>query len=226
MDINRRSITIKISIIIILILAIIFIPNKYNSEKVQVYLEGEAIVYDGILSNEGNKEAFRLYTKNINRLIINSEGGEINTSLELAEWVYDRNLDIEIKNKAFSTVASYVFVAGNNKYLHKDSVIRWDNNLNDKKNIISNIFFKEYLKEIDEREEEFFEKINVDKRSVTYGSNLDFEKYEDSGKYVGWTYGLSALEKLGIKNVKLIDGVWNPNDNMKEKKIFTITDIN
>lgn len=55
---------------------------------------------------------------------------------------------------------------------------------------------------------------------------MDFEKYEDSGKYVGWTYGLSALEKLGIKNVKLIDGVWNPNDNMKEKKIFTITDIN
>lgn len=159
MDINRRSITIKISIIIILILAIIFIPNKYNSEKVQVYLEGEAIVYDGILSNEGNKEAFRLYTKNINRLIINSEGGEINTSLELAEWVYDRNLDIEIKNKAFSTVASYVFVAGNNKYLHKDSVIRWDNNLNDKKNIISNIFFKEYLKEIDEEKRNFLKKL-------------------------------------------------------------------
>lgn len=191
-----------------------------------IHVKGTSIVYDGPMASEGVEKVKRLYTKKIDRLIINSPGGEINIGMDLGEWVYDKGLDVEVKHIAFSSAANYVFTAGKNKYIHKDSMIGWHGGVTqENNNIFMNIFMKKYIKKGKEREATFFKKIGVDQKSTVYGQRDEFNEYSEEHNYVGWTYSLESMEKLGIKNIKLIDGEWNPASEYNGKKIFTITDI-
>lgn len=146
--------------------------------------------------------------------------------MDLGEWVYDKGLDVEIKNIAFSSAANYVFTAGKTKYLHKDSMVGWHGGVTqDNDNFFMKLFMKKYLEEGKKREKEFFEKIKVDQKSTVYGQRPEFDQYSEKQNYVGWTYSLEAMEQLGIKNIKLLDGEWKPAEEYNGKKIFTVTHI-
>ena len=232
---RKKSIIISIiAILVILAAVIVFIAFKTGGgsggegeNAVDVHIEGNSIVYDGPMAASGVETAKEIYTDNIDRLIINSQGGEINIGMDLGEWVYDKGLDVEIRNIAFSSAANYVFTAGKNKYLHKDSMVGWHGGVtqDNKNHPILSFLMKKYIEEGKARETEFFNKIGVDQESTVYGLRPEFDKYSEEEGYVGWTYSLSAMEKLGIKNVQLLDGAWEPTAEYKGKKIFTIDEI-
>ena len=205
----------------------LFRPNGSEAENhVDVHIDGTSIIYNGPMAAEGVEQVKKLYTENIDRLVLNSPGGEINIGMDLGEWVYDKGLDVEIKNIAFSSAANYVFTAGKTKYLHKDSMVGWHGGVTqDNDNFFMKLFMKKYLEEGKKREKEFFEKIKVDQKSTVYGQRPEFDQYSEKQNYVGWTYSLEAMEQLGIKNIKLLDGEWKPAEEYNEKKIFTVTHI-
>ena len=189
----------------------------------KVNIVGNAIVYDGPMADEGVDQVKQLYTQNINRLVLNSPGGDINIGMDLGEWVFDHQLDVEIKSHAFSSAANYVFTAGKTKYLHKDSMVGWHGGVTqDDDSLFFKLFMGRYLEEGKIREKAFFEKIGVDQRSTVYGQRPEFAQYDD---YVGWTYSLAAMEQLGIRNIELLDGEWSPPATFEGKKIFTVTEI-
>ncbi|WP_394884548.1 hypothetical protein [Clostridium butyricum] len=227
----KKKTIIITSTVLILILAIVMVmlfrPTGTEEENhVYVNVEGTSIIYDGPMALEGVDQVKKLYNKGIDRLIINSPGGEINIGMDLGEWVYENGLDVEIKNVAFSSAANYVFTAGKNKYLHKDSTVGWHGGVTqDSDNFFMKLFMKNYLKEGKEREKAFFEKIGVNQKSTVYGQRPEFDQYSEKQNYVGWTYSLDAMEQLGIKNIQLIDGEWTPAQEYNGKKIFTVTKI-
>ena len=198
-----------------------------EENKVEVRVEGTSIIYDGPMADEGVKKVKELYTKDISRLVLNSAGGEINIGMDLADFVYEKGLDVEIKSIAFSSAANYVFTAGKYKYLHKDSMVGWHGGVtqDNSKNFFMNLFMQKYLKEGKERETKFFEKIGVDQQSTVYGLRPEFDKFTEKDGYVGWTYSLKAMDQLGIKNIVLLDNDWTPAPEYNGKKIFTIDEI-
>ena len=226
-----RWIRILLGITILFILGIIVFVKSTEPAKedvVNVYKEGSFIVYEGGLADEGVDKVKELYTEEVDRLVLNSTGGDINIGMDLGEWVFDNQLDVEIRGEAFSSAANYVFTAGKTKYLHKDSMVGWHGGATqDSGSWITDFLLKSYLKKSIAREEAFFDKIGVDQRSTTYGQQDEFYiKYPDEN-YIGWTYSLESMEKLGIKNIKLIDGEWAPSDSFSDgKKLFTVTDVN
>lgn len=232
MQVKKKS---KIFFIVALVLALMsaaFIMTTLNiggneEDKVEVYINGTSIVYNGPMANEGLEKVKQLYTKDINRLVLNSPGGEINIGMSLGEWVYDKGLDVEIKNIAFSSAANYVFTAGKNKYLHTNSMVGWHGGATQENNsFFMNLFMRKYLKESKNRETEYFKKIGVEQKSTVYGQRPEFDNYSEKNNYVGWTYSLAAMKQLGIKNIILIDGEWLPAKDYNGKKIFTINEIN
>ncbi len=229
---KKKAIIITAVILAVLLLAAVLYmllskPTGSEEEnKVEVRVEGSSIIYDGPMAEEGVIKAKSLYSDKIDRLVLNSPGGEVNIGMDLGEWVFDKGLDVEIKGVAFSSAANYVFTAGKTKYLHKDSMVGWHGGITQgNENFFMELFMKKYLKEGKERETAYFAKIGVDQRSTVYGQRPEFDKYSEEAGYVGWTYSLEAMEQLGIKNIVLLDGQWSPAAEFNGKKIFTVTTI-
>lgn len=228
MKINRKKILILLSVVVIIAAAALLVPMFLTSddaeeEGAKVYREGTTIVYDGPMDEEAVKKVKTLYDKDITRLVLNSQGGEINIGMDLGTFVFDNKLDVEVTKYAFSSAANYVFPAGNHKYLHKESMVGWHGGATQKdSNFFMRLIMKKYIEESSQREKDFFKKIGVNQESTVYGQRPEFDEYKD---YVGWTYSLDAMEQLGIKNIELIDGEWTPPDNFEGKKIFTVEKI-
>lgn len=216
----------KLLLLFLIPLGLISFRPKEKTEPTKVYVEGNSIVYDGLITKEANDTFLKLCTKDVSRLILNSNGGEINLGIDLGELVFDHNLDVEIRDHAFSSAADYVFPAGKNKYLHKNSTLGWHGGASSDYGWLFSTLMKKYLKKTRNREILFFKKLQIKKEIVSYGQRPEYNKYND-GSYVGWTYSINALNKLGVKNIILLDGTWEPNyiSSNTGQKIFTIENI-
>ena len=201
--------------------------NNKNEEFTNVYVENNLIYYDGSLSEEANDKVKNLYNENITGLAINSRGGEINLGMDLGDWIYKHDLDIYVKNYAFSSAANYVVPAGKNIFLYKNSMIGWHGGVNQVpttlfEKFMTNFILKNYIKEAKIKENKFFKKIKVNQDITTYGKKKEFNKYNEKD-YIGWTYSLNMMKSFGMKNIILIDKVWNPPMEFNGNKIFLIT---
>lgn len=200
--------------------------KETDQDKVEVFVQGRSIVYSGPLSVDGVAQVKNMTIAEIDRLIINSPGGEVNIGMDLGEWVFEHDWDVEVHKIAFSSAANYVFTAGKTKYLHRDSMVGWHGGITQQNdNFLLGLFMRSYLREGAAREKAFFAKIGVDQRSTVYGLRQEFDRYSEQQNYVGWTYSLAAMEDLGIKNIRLIDNQWAPASEYHGKKIFTIETI-
>lgn len=225
MIIKKIFFIMSISLLLFSISYKIFLSSKEEDLAPKVYIYGPSIVYDGDLSEDGIEQVKSLYSKNIENLILNSSGGEINLGMDLGEWVYDNKLNVIVRYNAFSSAANYVFPAGQKKFLYKNSAIGWHGGATQKPNTLSEKFFtkfilKDYIIKAQKREELFFKKINVDPKITTLGQLGIYDKYNDD--YIGWTYSLERLNKLGVDNIVLIDEEWEPITEFKDSKLFLI----
>lgn len=220
----------KIFILIFLILFGFIVYNIVFSSKdkyplAKVYRLESSIVYDGDLSIEGIEQVKKLYSEDINNIILNSLGGEINLGMDLGEWIYDHKLDVTIKYTAFSSAANYIFPAGQRKFLYKNSFIGWHGGATQEpttfyEKLFVKFILSDYIKKSKLREENYFKKINVNPRITTLGQQEVYKKY--GKEYKGWTYSLDALSELGVNNIILIDEEWSPITEFKSAKLFII----
>lgn len=224
----KKIIGIVISFFIVFGIYQYFFSSEAEFPEPQVYILKDSIVYNGDLTVEGIEKAKKLYSKNINNLILNSLGGEINLGMDLGEWVFDNKLNVIVEYAAFSSAANYIFPAGQKKFLYKNSFIGWHGGASQTPQTLYDKFFakfilKDYMIKAQKRELEFFKKINVNYKITTLGQQEIFKKYDDS--YRGWTYSLKALKELGVNNIILIDKKWTPITEFKDAKFFIIENI-
>lgn len=89
----------------------------------------ESANYHGEISTAHNSAFFKkVQNKNINRLVISSEGGDVEAGIELGLWVFKKKLTLEIKDKCFSACANYVFTAAARKIIRSGAVVAWHGN--------------------------------------------------------------------------------------------------
>ncbi len=188
------------------------LPIEYS-----VTVEGSSIVYEGELSSNGLEEIKDLYTAKIDRLVINSPGGEINVGMDFGEFIFDNKLDVEVRELAFSSAANYVITAANILYLHKDAVIGWHGGATqeiDSPEVQEGGEFYEYNQDSIKRESEFYEKIGVNQQITVYGQDEKFLEEATKIEAFGWTYDVETLNKLGVDNIEFVGETWNPNTTL------------
>lgn len=231
---NTEVILIKKFLIVIfifvmaLMMYIMFFLSEEELPPPKVYISGTSIVYDGDLSPEGIEMAKTLYSKKIENLILNSLGGEINLGMDLGEWVYEKKLNVIVKYAVFSSAANYVFPAGRKKFLYKDSFIGWHGGAAQTPETLyekafTKFFLNSYMTKAKNRERDFFKKINVNPKITILGQQDIYKQYNKD--YRGWTYSLEALDELGVKDIILLDGTWDPITEFKKSQIFIIESI-
>lgn len=94
----------------------------------EVYSAG-IVYYAGTISAERNRRFFASNREQpVERLVITSNGGEVEAGIALGEWVFEHQLDVEIESYCLSSCANYVFPAGRNKFIREGAVVAWHGN--------------------------------------------------------------------------------------------------
>ncbi len=216
------------------------------SASTQVRLDGHQIIYRGGLTAEANAKVFALYEKASVKptlLSIRSPGGPIDVGLALGEWTYQQRLDVRVDEFCFSSCANYIFTAGIKKILGKDAIIGFHGgassnsfNMTQMNATLARIpaeqrekvredakkQLKAYIESNKKREANFYQTIAVTQKITTLGQEDVYHIYQKNG-FRGWYYSLDDMKKLGLKNIQVVGGDWNPERQENRYKIYRVS---
>jgi hypothetical protein len=69
----------------------------------------------------------------------------------------------------------------------------------------------------------FYKELGVYPFIGSYGQTGRYKETYESYKYMGFTYSLESLNKLGLENIQLADGEWHPELNPDYKLTYEVT---
>ncbi|MFV1983109.1 MAG: hypothetical protein ACC657_06165 [Thiohalomonadales bacterium] len=224
--------------------------NKKTEEKniaTEVSLKDGIFYYTGLIDKVANEKLIAMYNElDIKPLWINvkSKGGEINTGMDLGEWIYKVNLNIRVLDYCLSSCANYIFTAAHKKIVSNNAMIgfhggassvEFDSSENDA--MIAALpteqqkserekfdkMLKQYLDKTNKREKGFFDMIGVSQSITTLGqSPVYYELYGLDDAYQGWYYSIADFRKLGVNNISVIKPPWQPRQLSKNAKSFKV----
>ncbi len=61
----------------------------------------------------------------ITRVVVDSPGGDVAAALALANWMLDREVDVEVRGLCGSSCANYLFAPGRRKIIDDRAIVLW-----------------------------------------------------------------------------------------------------
>ncbi len=87
---------------------------------------GGIIHFSGSISGR-SVDAFmaRHADERVERVVVDSPGGDVAAGIRLANWIADRHADVEVENLCASSCANYLFAAGRRKVIDDRALVLW-----------------------------------------------------------------------------------------------------
>lgn len=187
---------------------IVFLPEH------NVTVSGTTLVFDGPISGDSVLEALRVVRNSgadIEKIRITSPGGDVPSGIELGYFVKENNLEVEVDTLCFSACANYVIPAARRVLINDGSLIGWHGGPRQSDEIWKAMApssdkddLMKFVARLREKEEAFFEYINVDPDITVYGLTSSKE-CQLTKEIQGWYYSTNDMAKMGVPNV-VIDG--------------------
>ena len=190
--------------------------------------ESGRIAYIGSITTAANERVMEIFegaSEKPETVLISSGGGSTEAGMDLAEWILDHNLDVEVGDFCLSSCANYVFLAGNVKKLGRESVLLWHGSMwqesFDRLADPASAEFRPSMLAGRERETRFFDRIGVDNLITVHGQRLGVPwryrlRWLFGRGLVGFDYDLKDLERFGVSNIELVDGEWDWREHKPE----------
>lgn len=195
-----------------------------------VSVNGDELTYHGHISHAANARLFILAAtsvKQLRRLVVTSQGGNVEAGMELGEWVFAEGLDVYVPKYCTSSCANYVFPAGKRKFLDHSAMLFWHGGAlqeqSDVESLCDEVDWPKEFGDCDEarmralhdntlarikvREAAFFAMIEVDQKITILGQ---YPEYHCRGGYSGWYYSIQDMETMGISDIMVYGEVWRP----------------
>lgn len=183
------------------------------------------IHYVGSIEDSANAvvmERFEAADPRPRTLLVSSSGGGVRAGLALGEWVLEHGLEVEVADWCVSSCANYVFLAGSVKKLRRDSFVAWhgsawQESFDRVADPESEVYAPDFV-EFRKREVDFYDRLGVDHAITVYGQDhgpgvVSWRQFTNfvlrRGAMIGWDYSLDDLRRLGVENIRLVDGGWN-----------------
>ncbi|SCK05895.1 hypothetical protein [Vogesella sp. LIG4] len=208
------------------LLAALLLPAWAAAATVELSLSGNALIYNGELSEEANQRLFALYERmqpKPGTLVITSEGGMFEQGLELGKWVFAHRLAVSVPRYCNSSCANYVFTAASQRELGLYAIVVFHGGMMDTSDRLGQMLYRypaaqraqvqprivAQIRDKQQRETAFFRMIGVDQRITSYG----YQPVYRSGiqRYAVWSYSLPMLARFGVGNIHVTtDDKWFP----------------
>ncbi len=197
-----------------------------DRNSTSVYMDGNVLKYLGEINSEANVEAFHLYkTHKVDSLFMSSQGGNIISGMQLASWISENDLDVELGDLCASSCANYVLAASKKVLVNTNTKLIWhgssyQQDINER--VEQN---EEFFVKWRQKEEDFFAVHHISKFVTVCGFDDvsltdNFAHYLGISKIGGFTYGIEDLQKFGFNNIRFKDDTWSPAEGLGEYKIF------
>lgn len=198
-------------------------PSPQPETRVELDEEGR-ISYMGSITSTANERAMDIFDRAEEApetVFIVSGGGGIEAALDLGEWIHEHDLNVELGDACISSCANYVFVAGNVKKLRRGSMLVWHGSAWqeswDHQADPEHPDYDPELVELRERESRFFDRVGVDNVITVYGQGRVVRWYDYIGVLFGrfpqgYDYDLEDLARMGVTDIRLVDGEWDPEE--------------
>lgn len=202
--------------------------------EAKVWLEADTLHYKGQITAQDNNHLMQLYQQaksKPKRLVIQSGGGNIDLGMDLAEFVLQQQLDVEVPDFCFSSCANYVFVAGKTKWLGENAVLGWHGNAASARWLDADIdgmvkdlkgeerqqqwqklraHYDQVIVKASQREALLYQQLGVDPVLLTLGLQPELRTLATQQRYRGWTFNSSVLKQLGVKSINPGRADWQP----------------
>lgn len=193
-----------------------FARKKRVSTEV-TFTEDGRLYYHGNLDLEANQKLFTLYEQSHPKpkiLQITSGGGDTMLGLDLGEWIFAKQLDVEVVRYCASSCANYIFTAGKRKILRPDSIVFWHGGAHQKD--LESLAKRQgpealaHFRAWRDREDLFFKTIGINGKITTYGQSKHFNRFW-SGYWgrAGFDYSVEDMKKFGISHIIEEGGRWD-----------------
>ena len=233
-----------------LLLLMTFLPGYVlASEAVTVNydVQTQVLRYDGDLTENGLAEFKRVFAENkqtVKWLDIKSKGGEINVGMDFGDFIHSHGLNVSVTEYCLSSCANYVFTAAASKKIGKHALIGFHGGASsqsfDDTQIEAQIQtfpaeqqaelrrqmtaqLQAYLARSERRERAYFHKIGVKQDITTLGQAQTYSERYNAEQYIGWYYTVADLEKLGVKNITVLNPPWELRQISEKAKVFLVT---
>ncbi|EPR4992260.1 hypothetical protein ACU6DI_001267 [Vibrio navarrensis] len=204
---------------------ITIIPDEHK-----ILLTEDTLVYEGMITGDAVLEAIRLVRtdgRQIKKLRITSEGGEMGSGIEFGYFVHELNLDVEVSQLCFSACANYILPAANHVLIKKEAMLGWHGGAKQDDEIWRRSVpasrweeFSGYLNRLRLKETAFFDLVGVDQDITVYGQTIP-NNCQFSQKTQGWIYSLSDMRAMGIKHIEMQGDELTTSTTYKDTEIST-----
>ncbi len=113
----------KIYATIITIMMLLSGHTAMASEPRVIVENAHTLLIKSVIDAELFDEYKDKITPEIDTLVITSTGGDVNYGIKLGNDVFDRKLNVVVRDYCMSSCANYIFLAGNKKSIEKNSII-------------------------------------------------------------------------------------------------------
>jgi ATP-dependent protease ClpP protease subunit len=187
-----------------------------------VTITGARLSYVGEIMETTNPELFKRYaaaTPAPRILSITSRGGSARAAIQMAHWIADHKLEVEVEDYCLSSCSNYLLAAGTRTRIAPHALLGWHGGATWTGQGITNPpgtsaseleqqarFYAQLLEE----ETALFRRLGVEQRMTVVGLDPRYAQYHDQPLDV-WDFSLEDLIALGIRQLEVMGGgPWNP----------------
>ncbi|BBB61963.1 hypothetical protein UNDKW_3690 [Undibacterium sp. KW1] len=202
-------------------------PEK-SSTPAKFYFLDNVGLYFGVIDETVNDFISAAADKKIERLYINSQGGDAHFGIIFGHWVYDNQIEVEVPSLCMSACANYVFTAAKTKIIRPSALVIWHGSAEQWTIREMNKKYEDYLalslagkaskeqiayldsdklryegsNQLLSEQRQFFKKINVNEYITRLGHEPVFYKRV-------WVATVGVMNKMNIQNISAPEGYGN-----------------
>lgn len=170
----------------------------------------DTLEFDGEIWAGIETTFLKLVTPEIKRIVVRSNGGDSSVALVVANYIFDHQLSLEVKNYCHSSCANYWFTAANKKVVpqgaalgfHGDPLTSLGPDENSNQNVVAE------ARRFDVKAQVFYKKIGLNPLLFSYSVAFTQANSVDL-----WAANSKELECAGIQNLEM----WFPQSEADDK---------
>ncbi|MFZ6874174.1 hypothetical protein ACO0LF_19120 [Undibacterium sp. Di27W] len=201
-----------------------------NRVPAKFYFLDNTALYFGDIDETVNHFISATADKEINRLIINSRGGDVHFGIVFGYWIHENQIDVEVTSLCMSSCANYIFTAARKKVIRPSALVIWHGSAEQKNLREKNEKYEEYLAlslsgKTSREQEEYLasDKLRYENFSRLLSEQRQFFKNINVNEYVtrlgqepinykrSWVATVEVMNKMNIQSISAPAGYGSPD---------------
>ena len=181
-------------------------------------VDAQTLVFSGGIDSRTDEAFLEAVTPETTKLIVNTTGGDVESALIVADYIFKHQLDLEVREVCGSSCANYWFTAAKKKTVPRGAYVGFHGDVGSSLPYWGTVTDEvmTYTQKVIAKEAAFYKRIKLDSRIFAFSAAFAVHH-----KTI-WAASPAELACVGVKNLEM----WfsdNPNDFTAANRLWQPT---